>query len=75
MRENPQEAIDLFNNHHEVIDRIMMADFRNGKRDEYLGGPYVRARTPAFGLIGMRVVIIGTRLQTWMRVIVGVGVL
>jgi len=34
----------------------------------------VRARTPAFGLIGIRVVIIGIRLQTWMRVIVGVDV-
>jgi len=34
----------------------------------------VRARTPAFGLIGIRVVIIGIRLQTWMRVILGVDV-
>jgi len=25
---------------------------------------------PAFGLIGIRMVIIGIRLQTWMRVIV-----
>jgi len=32
----------------------------------------VRVRTPAFGLTGIRAVIIGIRLQTWMRVIVGV---
>ena len=31
----------------------------------------VRACTPAFGLLGIRMVIIGIRLQTWMRVIVG----
>jgi hypothetical protein len=53
--------------------------------EEYLDDPcspkrvnsrsIVRARTPAFGLIDIRVVIIGIRLQTWMRVIVGVGVL
>jgi hypothetical protein len=36
--------------------------------------PFVRARRPAFGLIGIRVVIIGIRLQTWMRVMVGVDV-
>jgi len=30
----------------------------------------VRARTPAFGFIGIRMVIIGIRLQTWTRVIV-----
>ena len=35
----------------------------------------VRARMPAFGLIGIRMVIIGVWLQTWMRVIVGVDVL
>ena len=34
----------------------------------------VRARTPAFNLVGIRMVIIGIRLQTWMRVIVGVDV-
>jgi len=34
----------------------------------------VMARTPAFGLVGIRMVIIGIRLQTWMRVIVGVDV-
>jgi len=34
----------------------------------------VRARTPAFGLMDIRVVIIGIRLQPWMRVIVGVDV-
>jgi len=30
----------------------------------------VKARTPAFGLIGIRMVIIGIQLQTWMQVIV-----
>jgi hypothetical protein len=34
----------------------------------------VRARMPAFGLIGIRMVVIGIRLQTWMRVILGVDV-
>ena len=34
--------------------------------------PDVRARMPAFGLVGIRMVIIGIRLQTWMRVIVDV---
>jgi len=33
MRDNPQEGNDLFNNHHPVIDRSIMADFRSGKRD------------------------------------------
>ena len=32
------------------------------------------ARTPAFGMIGIRIVMIGIRLQTWMRVIVDVDV-
>jgi len=36
--------------------------------------PSVRARMPAFGLIGIRMIIIGLRLQTWMRVIVDVDV-
>jgi len=31
---------------------------------------YVRARTPAFGLIGIRIVFRGIRLETWTRVIV-----
>jgi len=34
----------------------------------------VRSRTPVFGLVGIRMVIIGIRLQTLMRVIVGVDV-
>jgi len=34
----------------------------------------VRACTQVFSLIGIRVVIVGIRLQTWMRVIVGVDV-
>jgi hypothetical protein len=34
----------------------------------------VRARMPAFGLVGIRMVFIGIRLQTWMRVIVDVDV-
>jgi len=40
MKENPQEANNMFDNHHPVIDRLIMADFRAGKRDEYLGAPY-----------------------------------
>jgi len=40
----------------------------------YTGRPYVRAHTPVFGLISIRVVIIGIWLQTWMRVIVDVDV-
>jgi len=32
----------------------------------------VRARMPASGLIGIRMAIIGIRLQTWIRVIVDV---
>jgi len=35
----------------------------------------VRARTPAFGLIGIRMVIIGIQLQMWTRVIVNIWVL
>jgi hypothetical protein len=35
---------------------------------------HVRARMPAFGLIGIRIVMIGIRLQTWVRVIVDVHV-
>jgi len=34
----------------------------------------VRARMPAFGLVRIRMVFIGIRLQTWMRVILGVDV-
>jgi hypothetical protein len=37
-------------------------------------GMNVRARTPACGLVGIRMVIIGIPLQTWMQVIVGVDV-
>jgi len=40
MRENPQEANNMFHNHHPVIDQLILADFRAGKRDEYLGAPY-----------------------------------
>jgi hypothetical protein len=42
-----------------------------GKTDHKI---IVRARIPASGLIGIRMVIIGIRLQTWMRVIVDVDV-
>ena len=41
------------------------------------GNPWrvgVRACMPAFCLIGIRMVIIGIRLQTWMRVVVDVDV-
>jgi hypothetical protein len=40
MRENPQEAKNLFDNGHESISRVLVADFKDGKRDEYLGAPY-----------------------------------
>jgi len=40
MRENPQEANNMFNNGNPTIDRFILADFRAGKRDEYLGAPY-----------------------------------
>jgi hypothetical protein len=40
MKENPQKAKDMFDNHHPVINRLVIADFRAGKRDEYLGAPY-----------------------------------
>jgi hypothetical protein len=36
--------------------------------------PCVRARMPACSLIGIRMVVIGIRLQTWMRAIVDVDV-
>jgi len=37
---NPQETNDLVDNGHEIIARLMQADFREGKGDGYLGGPY-----------------------------------
>jgi len=37
-------------------------------------GVCVRAHMPVFGLIVIRMVIIGIQLQTWMRVIVDVEV-
>jgi len=40
MDENPQRANDLVDNGHEIIARLMQADFKNGKRDGYLGAPY-----------------------------------
>jgi len=40
MRENPQDADNMFDNGHPTIDRIILADFRAGKRDEYLGALY-----------------------------------
>jgi hypothetical protein len=40
MKENPQEANNMFDNHYPVINRLIMADFRTGKRDKYLGAPY-----------------------------------
>jgi hypothetical protein len=36
--------------------------------------PCVRARMPVCGLIGIRMVVLGIRLQTWMRVILDVDV-
>jgi len=40
MRENPQEANDLADSGHESICRIMLADYKDGKRFQYLGAPY-----------------------------------
>jgi len=40
MKENHQEAINMFDNHYPTIDRLIMPDFRAGKRDEYRGAPY-----------------------------------
>jgi len=40
MRENPQDANDLFDNNHPVINRLIMADFRSAKGDEYLEARY-----------------------------------
>jgi len=40
MRENPQEANNMFDTGHPTVDRIILADFRAGKRDEYLGALY-----------------------------------
>jgi len=40
MRENPQEADNMFDNGHPTVDQIILADFKAGKRDEYLGAPY-----------------------------------
>jgi hypothetical protein len=31
IRENPQEANDMFDKHHPVVDQLLMADFRAGK--------------------------------------------
>jgi hypothetical protein len=40
MKENPREANNMFDKHHPVVDRLILADFRAGKRDEYLVAPY-----------------------------------
>jgi len=40
MDENPPRANDLVDNGHEIIARLMQADFKEGKRDGYLGTPY-----------------------------------
>jgi len=40
MDENPQRANDLVDNGHEIIARLMQADFKEGKKDGYLGAPY-----------------------------------
>jgi len=37
MRENPQVANNMFDTGHPTIDRLILADFSAGKRDEYLG--------------------------------------
>jgi len=40
MRANLQEADNVANTGHMSINQIMLADFKDGKRDEYLGAPY-----------------------------------
>ena len=40
MRENPQVANHMFNTGYPTIDQLILADFKAGKRDEYLGAPY-----------------------------------
>jgi len=40
MDENRQEANNIVDNGHEIIARLMRADFLEGKRDGYLGAPY-----------------------------------
>jgi hypothetical protein len=40
MRENPQEAKDLFDDGYESIRRVLLADIEPAKRDKYLGAPY-----------------------------------
>ena len=40
MDDNPQEANDLVDNGHEIVARLMKADFLEGKRNSYLGAPY-----------------------------------
>jgi hypothetical protein len=40
MRENSQQANNMFDSGHPTINRIIMADFKAGKRDEYLGAPF-----------------------------------
>jgi len=41
MGENSQEANDLADNGHSSINRIMLADFKNGKKDKLLGALYL----------------------------------
>jgi hypothetical protein len=39
MKENPQVANNIFDNGHSTINQLILADFKDGKRDEYLGAP------------------------------------
>jgi hypothetical protein len=40
MGQDLQETNDLFNNRHESICQVLLVDFKDGKRDEYLGAFY-----------------------------------
>jgi len=40
MKENPQQAIKMFDTGHPTIDQIILADFKAGKTDGYLGAPF-----------------------------------
>jgi hypothetical protein len=40
MRENLQQANDMFNDQHPAVNRIVLADFKARKRDKYLGAPF-----------------------------------
>jgi hypothetical protein len=65
-----EDAVDA----EDTVDTVDTVEAVEPETATKVSAPIVRAHTPAFGLIGIRVVIIGIRMQTWMRVIVGVDV-